>query len=62
MAVKQEIAKEAINAAPPVTITGWAWFHGVSVSELVGWATLAYIVLQAAYLVWKWVRQIRRGK
>jgi hypothetical protein len=60
--VKHEIAQEIAKAAPPVTVTSWAWFHGLTISDLVGWATLAYIALQSAYLLWRWIRQIRRGK
>lgn len=62
VAVKQEIVQEAVKAVPPVTVTGVAWVQGLTISDLVGYATLAYIVLQAAYLLWRWVRQIRRGK
>ena len=60
--MKQDIAQEAAKAAPPVAVTGWAWVHGLTISDAVALATLAYIALQAGYLVWKWVREIRRGR
>lgn len=60
--MKHEIATEAAKAAPPVTVTGWAWLAGVPVDKLLGWATLVYVVLQASYLLWRWVREIHRGR
>ena len=34
----------------------------VSTRSSGGWATVVYIVLQAAYLIWKWRREHRNGK
>lgn len=60
--MRAEIAQESLKASPPVTITAWAWMNGLTLNEVVALATLAYIVLQAGYLIWKWVKEIRRGK
>jgi len=60
--VNNEIPVEAIKAVPPVAASaavasGW-WSDP---NHWVVAATLAYIALQSAYLVWKWVRQARNG-
>lgn len=52
---KSDLAAEAVKAAPPITVTG-ATLAGVPVNELVLWATLAYLVLQMGFLVYKWWR------
>lgn len=59
--MKQEIAHEAVKASPPVAITSWAWLQGIPIDKLLGWATLAYVVLQTAYLLWKWRREVKRN-
>lgn len=60
--MKGEIAEEGLKAAPPVTVTAWAWLNGLTLDKWVALATLTYIVLQAGYLIWKWWREIKRGK
>ncbi|WP_084025432.1 hypothetical protein [Bordetella flabilis] len=57
-----ELGTEALKATPPVVVTaamssGW-W------SDPNHWviaATLCYIALQSAHLVWKWRREARRS-
>lgn len=46
---------EGVKAAPPVTVAA-ATLAGMPVSDLVLWATLIYIVLQAAFLLYRWWR------
>ena len=60
--MKAEVVQEGLKASPPVTVTAWAWMNGLTLNEVVAVATLIYIVLQAGYLIWKWVREIRRGR
>jgi hypothetical protein len=60
--MRQEIAQEAVKATPPVAVAGSAWFLGLTLNDIVLLATLAYIGLQAGYLVWKWFREIKRGR
>lgn len=60
--MKVEIAQETLKASPPVTVTAWAWINGLTLDKWVALATLTYIVLQAIYLLWKWVREIKSGK
>ena len=52
---KDEMAQEALKAAPPLTVTG-ATLLGVPVSDLVMWATLIYLGLQIGFLLYKWWR------
>ena len=56
-----EVTTEALKAAPPVTVATAA-VSGLDVNMIVGWATVAYIALQAAYLIWKWRKDYRNGK
>lgn len=60
--MKQEIAHEAAKASPPVAVTAWAWMSGLALTDLVALATLAYVVLQTAYLLWRWSREVRRRR
>lgn len=60
MSFKEAVAQEAVKATPPATI-GSMVLCGVPLSDVVLWATLAYTVLQAYFLIRdKWWRQ--RGK
>lgn len=60
--MKQDLAQEAMKATPPVTVTGVAWLQGMTISDAVGYATLAYIAIQACYLLWKWYREAKGRK
>jgi hypothetical protein len=55
--MKHETFAEVTKAAPAV---GGALYGAVTLNDAVLIATLAYIVLQAAYLIWKWVREARK--
>ena len=52
---KADIAAEAAKAAPPVTVAG-ATVAGLPVNELILWATLVYLVVQIAFLLYRWQR------
>lgn len=47
----QDIVIEAVRAAPGLIATGWTLNHLVAI------ATFIFIVLQAAYLIRKWIRE-----
>ncbi|NGR07854.1 hypothetical protein G5B41_09800 [bacterium SGD-2] len=57
-----EIASEVAKAAPPAAVTTLAAANGWSLNNVIGLATLVYIVLQAGYLIWKWRRDVRRER
>lgn len=56
---KIDVASEAARAAPPVTVAGMG-IAGVSLNDLVLIATLAYITLQASFLLYRWWRMHTR--
>lgn len=58
--MRQEVVHEAAKASPPLAVTTWAWLHGLTISDAVGLATLAYIALQSLYLLWKWNRERKK--
>lgn len=58
--MKYAIAAEAAKAAPPVAVAGSVLIFGLTVNDAVQYATLAYLALQAMYLLWKWRREARR--
>ncbi len=57
MEQKSDIISEAAKAAPPVTVAG-ATVAGMQVNDLILWATLIYIVLQIAFLLYRWHKLI----
>lgn len=57
MEQKSDIISEAAKATPPVTVAG-ATVAGVQVNDLILWATLIYIVLQIAFLLYRWHKLI----
>lgn len=54
-----DVLQAAGKSAPPVLYVG-VQLAGISLPDWVAIATLVYIVLQAAYLIWRWRRQARR--
>lgn len=60
--MQTEIGAEVVKAAPPATVVVAGAASGWDLNSAVLWATLAYIGLQAAYLLWKWRRDIQRER
>jgi hypothetical protein len=54
--MRTEAVTEALKSTPPVVV---AW---LTLNEWVAVATVAYIVVQAAYLLRKWWREERGDK
>lgn len=50
---KADVIAESIKAIPPASVS-LATLAGVPLHDIVMLATLVYIVLQAAFLLWKW--------
>lgn len=59
--MKTEVTQQTVYAAPPAVATG-AVLAGLTLNEWVAAATIAYIVLQAAYLGWKWYQEYKARK
>jgi hypothetical protein len=60
--MKSVLVQEAVKSTPPVAVAGSAWLFGMTLTDLVALATLAYIALQAGYLIWKWWREFNRRR
>lgn len=50
----REVGVASLKAAPPITVSL------LTLNEWVAVATLGYVLLQAAYLIWKWRRESRK--
>lgn len=57
--MKQEIAQEAVKAAPPVAVTS-AHFLGMGLNDWVLTATLIYTGLLTVNLLWKWCKEWKK--
>lgn len=55
--MKHETAVQTVNAVP--AITGGVMYT-VTLNHMIGVATLLYILLQGAYLIWKWIREAKK--
>lgn len=55
----RDIAIEVGKASPPAGVSVLAIIQGWDWGILVAMATVLYIGLQAAYLIWKWQRDWR---
>ena len=58
--VKHEIASQVAMAAPAVTAATTTLVLGLTLNEVLAVASIAFIALQAAYLIWKWRREAKR--
>lgn len=58
---RSEVAAEVAKASVPVGVS-LASLGGMTLHDWVMLATLGYIVLQAAFLVYKWMRLAARGR
>ncbi|AXQ27592.1 hypothetical protein D0B54_02400 [Solimonas sp. K1W22B-7] len=53
--LRSDFTTATAKSGPPIL----AFWSGLTLNDLVGWMTLAYLALQAAHLLWKWQREIR---
>lgn len=60
--MRAAIVQEGLKSSPPVAITAVAWMQGLTLTDVVALATLAYIVLQCGYLIWRWWREYKKGR
>lgn len=59
---KQDIASAAYHATPGAVTAGGFRLAGLPLSDWLVLASLSFIALQAAYLVWKWRRDYLRDQ
>lgn len=49
-----DVAVEAAKVSPPAYVVGKSLAEGWTMTHTATALTIAYVVLQAAYLIWKW--------
>lgn len=54
---RTEVGVEAAKAAPPAMVVASNKLLGLDLPTVVAIATLLYLVIQIAYLVWKWINE-----
>ena len=54
----QVVAQEVTKASPVITVQGLQMF-GLPLSDIVQLCTLAYLVAQGGYLIWKWRKEAK---
>lgn len=59
---KNDLGTAAYHAAPSAAAAGGAGAAGWPLSDWLVLASIAFVFLQAAYLVWKWRRDARRDQ
>ena len=60
--LKTEAATQGAYATPPLLVTAADQLGAISVNSYVAIATLVYVVMQAAYLGWKWYKEYKATK
>ncbi len=58
---REDVGNALTQTIPSIGATGVTTIFGLPLSEWVALATLIFIVLQAAHLVWKWRWAARRA-
>lgn len=56
-----DFASEAAKGVPPVAVAASGIVGLVDLNVIVALLTAAYVLLQGAYLIWKWRREARGG-
>lgn len=59
---KHDLATAAYQATPGAAAAGGAQMAGLPLSDWLVVASIAFVALQAGYLVWKWRRDARRDQ
>jgi hypothetical protein len=58
--MKAVVVHEGAKSAPPVIVAGGAWLFGLTLNDWVAIGTIAYLVLQGGFLIWKWVKEYKK--
>ena len=61
MSLSNEIGRAAVKLSPPVAVM-WASMAGWGPQEWMYAVTAVYVVMQALYLAWKWIREYRADR
>lgn len=57
--MRTDVVAEGLKAAPPVAVTAISLAAELTLNQAVAIVTIVYVLLQGAYLLWKWVREWR---
>jgi hypothetical protein len=58
--MKAVVLHEGAKSAPPVVVAGTAWLFGLTLNDWVAVGTIAYLVLQGGFLIWRWFREYKK--
>ncbi|MDT0137292.1 hypothetical protein [Acidovorax sp. PRC11] len=57
----KDIAGEAAKVSPPIAVVGTSIAKDWTINHTVAALTIVYLLLQIAWLVWRWRRAARGG-
>lgn len=58
--IAQAVAAAGVKSAPPIAVVAASAAGALDMTFLVGATTFVYLVVQVAYLIWKWRREARK--
>ncbi len=61
MSSHKAVVHEVASTAPSAAVLFVTWVLGLSVEKWLALVSMGFIGLQAAYLVWKWAKEARKG-
>ena len=59
---KQDIATAAVHSTPGAVASAAANYKGVYLSDVLTLCSIGFIVIQVAYVIWKWRRDYLRDQ
>lgn len=57
--IEHEAKIQTAKAVPALLGTAW---YSVTLNDIVAFVTIAYVLLQIGYLIWKWCREAKEKK
>jgi hypothetical protein len=60
--LKMDLGQETAKGSPPILVLTAQWLFDLKLDDWVKIATLGYIALQAAWLLWKWYYAAKKKK
>ncbi|MCW8199304.1 hypothetical protein D8B23_12930 [Verminephrobacter aporrectodeae subsp. tuberculatae] len=58
----KDVATEGAKAVPPLTLVSIAPTLGPVLNVVLTTVTILYVILQSAWLLWRWRREARSGQ
>ena len=60
--ISRDVSIAIANVTPPAAVSAASITEGFSAQDWVPYVTIGYVILQAAYLLWKWRREANSKK